>query len=338
MDEKTLKKLVDHLIIQKESELVEFKKDHIAPKDLGKLISSLSNSATFLDKECGYIVFGVCDEFPHKIVGTSYKPKEKKIGNQLLESWLQQRLYPRINFSIYEFVDDGNDMVVFRVSASTERPVAFDHIEYIRVGSVIWKLRDQQGRERSVWAKLQYTNFESGIARSNLSVSDTLDLLECQKFLSLLGIPIPSETKSFVEHMTQRNLVRKGVEGRYDITNMGAILFAKDITKFSSIKGKTIRVIVYKGSNNLHAIKESEFSLGYAVCFEDLVSYINDQLPSSEDISGVLRKEQKMYPDIAIREFLVNAFIHQDFSLMDGIGPMVEILKIGLRLQIQESH
>lgn len=335
MDEENLKEITDRLITQSENELVEFKKDCIPPKKLGGLISALSNSAILLDEEYGYIIFGVSDKAPHEIVGTSYKPTKKKVGNQELESWLQQRLYPRINFSIHEFSYDGNSVVMFCIPAGTEQPVTFTRVEYIRVGSVIWKLRDQPDKLRSVWAKLQHTNFESGIAMSNLSVEDTLGVLECQKYLSLLNIPLPSETKKFVEHMAEHNLVKKRSRDRYDITNIGAILFAKDITRIPSVTGRTVRVIVYKGCDNLHAIKENEFSLGYAVSFENLIDHINNQFPSNEDISEALRREQKMYPDVAIRELLANALIHQDFSLTTGTGPMVEIFKD--RIEITNS-
>ena len=92
---------------------------------------------------------------------------------------------------------------------------------------------------------------------------------------------------------------------------------------------------MYQGSDNLHASKEREFSLGYGVCFADVVRYISDQLPSSEDISKALREERKIYPDVAIRELLANALIHQDFSLMSDIGPMVEIFED--RIEITNS-
>ena len=55
-----------------------------------------------------------------------------------------------------------------------------------------------------------------------------------------------------------------------------------------------------------------------------MVDYINDQLPSSEEIGRALRREVRMFPKIAVRELVANALIHQDFS-MTGTGPMVEI-------------
>ncbi len=55
-----------------------------------------------------------------------------------------------------------------------------------------------------------------------------------------------------------------------------------------------------------------------------LLSYINDQLPRNEEIGKALRREVRMYPELAIRELVANALIHQDFTLT-GTGPMVEI-------------
>ena len=62
----------------------------------------------------------------------------------------------------------------------------------------------------------------------------------------------------------------------------------------------------------------------YAVGFEGLVDYISANLPVNEEIGKALRKEIPMYPPIAIREFVANALIHQDFSI-GGSSPMMEI-------------
>jgi len=47
-------------------------------------------------------------------------------------------------------------------------------------------------------------------------------------------------------------------------------------------------------------------------------------LPGNEVIGEALRKIVPMYPELAIRELMVNAIIHQDFT-MTGTGPMVEV-------------
>lgn len=63
---------------------------------------------------------------------------------------------------------------------------------------------------------------------------------------------------------------------------------------------------------------------GYASGFSGAIEYINNLLPMNEIIGQAFRKEVKLFPEIAIRELLANALIHQDFSV-GGAGPMVEI-------------
>ncbi len=73
---------------------------------------------------------------------------------------------------------------------------------------------------------------------------------------------------------------------------------------------------------------------GYASGFSDLIGYINDRLPSNEQIGRALRRQARMYPEIAIRELVANAIIHQDFR-MRGVSPLVEIFSD--RLEITNS-
>jgi len=63
---------------------------------------------------------------------------------------------------------------------------------------------------------------------------------------------------------------------------------------------------------------------GYAVGFEGIIRFIMALLPSNEVIERALRRTVHTYPEIAVRELVANALIHQDF-FMTGTGPMVEI-------------
>lgn len=110
----------------------------------------------------------------------------------------------------------------------------------------------------------------------------------------------------------------------FDITNLGAILFANDLSSFELLSRKKVRVIFYKGNNRINAIKEQLIKGGYAVSFEGLVEYIGANIPMNEEIGKALRRNIPMYPPIAIREFVANALIHQDFSI-GGSSPMIEI-------------
>lgn len=53
---------------------------------------------------------------------------------------------------------------------------------------------------------------------------------------------------------------------------------------------------------------------GYATGFESLIEYVNSHLPSNEVIGTALRQTTQMFPEIAVRELIANALIHQDFD------------------------
>ena len=81
---------------------------------------------------------------------------------------------------------------------------------------------------------------------------------------------------------------------------------------------------MYDGNNRYQTIREIEGRKGYAVGFEGLIDYLSALLPSNEEIGKAFRRQTTMYPDLAIRELVANAIIHQDFNI-SGTGPMIEI-------------
>lgn len=110
------------------------------------------------------------------------------------------------------------------------------------------------------------------------------------------------------------------------ITNMGALMIAKDLKKFESLHRRTVRVIWYKENSRLDAIREKEFCAGYAFSHEEIVQYIMTIIPQEEVIVEATRKSVVSFPEIAIRELLANAMIHQDLQ-QRGTNPMVEVFK-----------
>jgi len=326
MNHEQLQQLIKNLTsLPAETETVEFKENNFNKEEIGKRISGLSNSANLKSEKSAYMVFGVQDE-THDVVGTIFHPKQEKVGTTELEHWLQQHLTPKVDFSIFEFDYQGKSVVLFQIPPATTKPVAFNNIAYVRIGSATRKLQDFEDKERNIWNNVHNKNFEKNIAKENVSISKVLELLDYSKYFSLTKQELPSETSKFIEKMAQHGLVKKVFDDQYDITNLGAILFAKDLGEFSSVKRKAVRVILYKGTTRADIIKEQEGHLGYASAFEGLLTYINDKLPSNEEISKSLRKEVKMYPEVAIREFVANALIHQDLSI-HGAGPMIEIFE-----------
>ncbi len=166
-------------------------------------------------------------------------------------------------------------------------------------------------------------SFEEQIAKHQVSTEDVLTLLDYESYFKLIDKKIPVDRPKIVEILENEELVKKN-QDLWDIANLGAILFAKEITQFNTLKRKAVRLVVYKSAGRTEAIKERDGLYGYAASFERLIQYIMDQLPGNEVIESALRKQVKMYPEKAIREFVANALIHQDFSIT-GTGVLIEI-------------
>ncbi|MDO5135039.1 MAG: hypothetical protein Q4D55_03200, partial [Eubacteriales bacterium] len=76
----------------------------------------------------------------------------------------------------------------------------------------------------------------------------------------------------------------------------------------------------------MEAIREKEFCAGYAFSHEEIVQYIMTIIPQEEVIVEATRKSVVSFPEIAVRELLANAMIHQDLQ-QRGTNPMAEVFK-----------
>lgn len=309
--------------LPKETEWVEFKHNKAVPQDIGEYISALSNSAALHRQGAGYIVWGIEDK-TYAIVGTSFKPRVAKVGNEELENWLLRLLSPRVDFQIHEDQVDAKPFVIFQIRPATYMPVQFSGTEFIRVGSYKKKLKDYPEKERRLWALFSGRSFECDVAAWDVSADQVLNTIDYPSYFRLIGQPLPDNRGAILDSLSAERIILSKGQGRYEICNVGAILFANDLKDFDRLAQKAPRVIIYRGQDRINTLKEQPGGKGYAVGFEGLISYINNQLPQNEELGQALRREVQMFPEVAIRELVANALIHQDFNVT-GTGPRIEI-------------
>lgn len=309
--------------LPKETEWVEFKENMTDAQSIGEYIAALSNSAALCGKASGYMVWGIHDA-THAVVGTTFNPRLGKVGNEELENWLLKLLNPRINFTFYEIEQDAGKVVVLEIARAMGKPVQFQHVEYIRIGSYKKKLKDYPEKERALWRIFDAKPFEELVAAEHVADADVLRLIDYPAYFDLLDMPLPENRQGILTRLADDGMIQPDDAGGWDITNLGAILFAKKLDEFKRLTRKAVRVVVYKGNNRTETIKEQVGGRGYAAGFAGLIDYVNGLLPRNEVISTALRRSVPMYPELAVRELVANAIIHQDFTVT-GSGPMIEI-------------
>jgi predicted HTH transcriptional regulator len=318
--------LIDELLAgSSENSCVEYKHNNGNPETIGKLCSALSNAARIDEQDFGYVLWGI-EDGSQDIVGTSFQPSTKTVGNQVFEMWLSQNLSPRITFTFRAVAHPKGNLILLEIPATYTTPVEFNRTAYIRIGSGTPRLSDYPEHYIKLINSLRSFNWEKAVAKSFVTADEVVKLLNYPTYFKLTNQNLPDNKDGILERLAADNLINKDVGGHWNITNLGAILFADNLNDFdTSLSRKGIRFVAYDGDNRANTVKQRiDGQRGYAIAFSGVVSYINNLLPVNELIGSTQRKAQLLFPEIAIRETIANALIHQDMTI-SGTGPLVEL-------------
>jgi predicted HTH transcriptional regulator len=262
----------------------------------------------------GHLLLGVVDKPPRRVVGTT--AVNDPVG-------MAEKLFQTLGFRVdVEEVNHTDGRVVVFHIPSRPRGTAY-HLEgtyLMRAGEELRPMSEDQLRRIFAEGKPDWLEEHS---RRELDAQQVVELLDTQTFFELLKLPYPTEQKGVLDRLQQERLVDVE-DGRYAIRRLGALLLARRLQDFADISRKAPRVVVYTGASKLDTKLDQLGTKGYAVGFQGLVRFVMSQLPQNEVIQDALRKEVKLVPEIAVRELVANALIHQDFRIT-GASIMVEI-------------
>lgn len=262
----------------------------------------------------GNMLFGVADKPPRPIVGSH--AVNDPVG-------MAEKLFQTLGFRIdvEEVNHPAGRIVVFHIPPRP-RGTAYhlDGSYLMRSGEELVPMSEDQLRRIFAEGEPDWIEEQS---RRGLDAQQVVELLDTQTFFELLKLPYPTSQNGVLDRLQQERLVDLE-NGGFAIRRLGALLLARRLQDFPDISRKTPRVVVYSGTSKLETRLDQSGTKGYAVGFQGLVQLVMSQLPQNEVIQDALRKEVKLVPEIAIRELLANALIHQDFSI-SGTSMMVEI-------------
>ncbi len=262
----------------------------------------------------GRMILGVTDRVPRRVVGTkAFDVPERTVAG------IYERIGLKVTFD--EVAHPNGRVLVFHVpSRPVGQPVHYKGRYLMRAGDELVPMSPDQLRRIVAEGE---PDWSLKAAMTDCDADKVVQLLDTQSYFDLLHLPYPANRDAVLERFAGERLIEKK-DGLWTITNLGAILFAKKLEQFDLLVRKAPRVIVYEGTNKLKTKLDRPDTKGYAVGFQGLVEFINGLVPSNEVIEQALRREVKMFPEIAVRELVANALIHQDFTETGG-SVMVEI-------------
>lgn len=300
----TLNQLITWLSAPSETEHLEFKE----AKAQYSLIKLFKYCVALANEGGGHLILGVSDKPPRRVVGSQAFLNLEEIRAKLV-SKLQIRI------EVAELHHPDGRVLIFTVPSRPKgSPLHIDGQYLMRAGEELVPMTAD--RLQAIFAEGQ-SDFEERIALGGLDADEVVRLLDTQSYFDLVRMPYPVDRQGVLERFSrERLIVKKG--DRFAITNLGALLFAKDLREFDLLSRKSVRVTTYEGLDKLTTLRDITGVKGYAVGFAGLVDYVNSQLPANEVIGKALRESVPMYPEIAIRELVANALIHQDLEQTGG--------------------
>ena len=281
---------------------------------LAQHISAFANM-----KGGGILVYGVHND------GTCFSMIKEDIDKiiQTLGNIAQNNLvYPiQLEHSVVEY--EGQNLLFVYIPEQADKPVYLRgkdiYTAYHRSAGQTVKMSKNQ--VKALIATSQGIIFEQQVAKDGLSRDEVLKLLNYRALYRILDKNIPQSADAIIERLADYHLCTQ--EGdTWSITNLGAILFANGLHDFQNMKGHEVVVRKYVGTNNRQQEFEQHGVFGYAVGFEGLVDFI--MRSTSTELIDVKREAIPTYPRVAIREFIANALVHQDFGIT-GMPVTIEI-------------
>ena len=324
--------LVDELRRSNESEWLEFKVGVSDSKTISELCSALSNGAALVGRDSGYVIWGI-DDKSRRIVGTLFNHETVKHGNQELPIYLARMLDPCPSLKFKEISHPQGRVVLLEVSAAVGVPTAFRNTNYVRIGNSVSNLRQHRQVHEKLISRLGKFNWEEAAAKEHLEQDLVLDLLDWEKYFERMKKPKPTNSEEICERLEAEGIIRKNDAGKWDITNLGAILFARNLSNFGvSMARKGIRLAVYRGDGKTSDVKDKrDGERGYVLDFDNILDRIYDHVHVREEVGNSYREDIPDFPKRSTRELLVNALVHQDFHIT-GAGPQIYVFRN--RLQI----
>ena len=135
--------------------------------------------------------------------------RDRTKGNEELEHWIIQRLNPRIDFRVYDFLRESVKISLIEIPSAVAQPVRFLHEAYVRIGSITRNLKEFPDKERKIWQSSPKKKFETKIALSGVSSSEINGILSFETYFELLTIPIPTRIEHMISRFEEEKLITR---------------------------------------------------------------------------------------------------------------------------------
>lgn len=295
------KKDVKKAILEGESLLVEFKEKILHLDSLAGEITALANT------EGGIIIIGIDDQGNIKGLKQA-QGLEENIMN-LVRSNIEPAL--SVDFLIIEMQD--KKIAGIKVPKSASRPHKTNQGKYyIRVGTTK-RFPSQEELAR------MYQN--RGLIYFDIKAILEADLKDIDKdrvnnyFHKVYQKDLYADAENIDELLVNLDILKEEQNRLYP-TIAGLLFFGTDPQKH--LKSAGVKLVHFKGENLDSEILQKKDIIGNVPeQIEQAVNFIRANIKTKIELDGIKRREIPQFPIEAIREIIVNALAHRDYSILN---------------------
>ena len=322
------------LIRNGEDSRLEFKRDGIENHVLAKAL------VAFLNLEGGTVLLGVDDD--GSISGT-FRDRLVEWVMEVGRGKIEPQIIPLVSWT--RAVEPGRDVLAVRVTRGPDKPYACLHggrkTYYIRAGNTSREAsREELQRMYQASGRLQY-----GLKPVPGADLDAFDSRRLRDYLTSLSYdPLPSEGDRDGWETLLRNIeLMTHSAGQFVATIDGLLLFGRTPQRYVPQSG--IRAICYTGTEPDYATRADEVLRGPLLPLRaadgtrvesglvDLAcDFVRRNTTPTAKLEGAQRMDKWEYPESVIRETVVNALVHRDYSIA---GTDVMLVIYSDRLEIR---
>jgi len=296
-----------------------------SPTEHARLEFKEAKTAFSLDKLYQYCVALANEGGGHLVLGVADAPPRPVVGSAAFENPVKtvEQVQTKVGFHIeIEAVAHPDGRVVVVTIPGRPRGTAYDLDGRYLMRSGESLVSMSEDRLRAIFDEGKPDWLEE-ITRADMTGQEVIESLDTQTFFELLKEPFPTDSNAILDRLVRERLLIKR-NGAYDLVRLGSLLLARHLEDFPDLRRKAARVVAYSGTSKLETRLDQVGGKGYAVGFRGLIRFIMSQLPQNEVVKGAIRQEVKLLPELAIRELVANALVHQDF-LISGASVMIEV-------------
>ena len=256
----------------------------------------------------GYLLIGVNDD--GSLSGLKITDEIQKNISSIRTAG---NILPQPNMTVQPFYFDGGDVLVVEVSPSYEPPVRYKGRTHIRIGprKGIATLEE----ENTLTEKRQYyiRSYDVSPCR-DASLEDIDQSLFLNHYLPLAVSPelVQNDTRDIRDKMASLRLYDKT---RDCPTNAAILLFGKNVDYF--FPGAYVQFVQFDGVDNAaEIVNQNEFRGNLMSVLPVLKTFVETSVVKKwpVPVSALQEKIKYNYPEWAIRELLMNAIMHRDYS------------------------